>query len=363
MKIGIIGLPNTGKTTVFNALTSSNVFAGSYASPGGEHHLGQVHVPDPRFDELVRMYEPKKEVPATIEFVDVAGMTRSAGGERGPSEEMLHFVRDVDALIHVVRMFEDQSVPLPEDGINPAHDIRAVDTEMILNDLMAVEKRLERLEKEIQRLPRDKRQQPAAEKEIMERFLAHLESEQPLRTLEASGAEMKLIRGYAFLSLQPMMVLLNIGEDRIASSDKIAAMHEPESRIPVMAVCAKIEAEIAQLDGDDAAVFMKEMGIAESGLDRVIRAAYDLLGLQSFFTVGKDEVRAWTIRKGDDAVTAAGKIHSDMARGFIRAEVVAYDDLVAAGSWAGAKEQGKFRLEGKNYIVQDGDVISVRFNV
>jgi GTP-binding protein YchF len=363
VKIGIIGLPNSGKTTVFNALTRNNVMTGSYASPLGEHHVGQVQVPDPRLDALDAMYKPKKKVPAVIEFVDVAGIQKGAGKQGGVSEEMLKFIRDVDALIHVVRVFEDDGVPHPEETVNPARDIATLDTEMILNDLVAVEKRQEKLEKEILRLPKEKRGPLAAEKELLERFHAHLEAEKPLRTFGLTSDDLKVVRGYAFLSLQPMMILLNIGEGQIHEALALAARYAPGEGLPTMAVAGKSEAEISQLSPEDAALFMTDLGITESGLDRVIRTAYDLLGLQSFFTVGEDECRAWTIRRGDNAVAAAGKIHSDLARGFIRAEVVAYDDLMAAGAWEAVKKAGKFRLEGKEYIVKDGDILNIRFNV
>jgi hypothetical protein len=360
VKIGLIGLPNTGKTTVFNALTRNNVTTGSYASPLGEHHVGQVHVPDRRFDRLVEMYHPRKRTPAVIEFVDVAGITTGEERGSGLSEEMVRFIRDVDALIHVVRGFTGEAAP---EQPNPAGDIALVEGEMVIHDLVAVEKRLERLEKDVARLPREKRGPLAAEAELLQRFKVHLETERPLRILPLRPEELKTVRGYAYLSLQPLLVLLNIGEEGIREADRLAAGCSPSPDVPTLALCGKVEAELGQLSAEDAAVFMSDLGIAESGLDRVIRAAYDLLGLQSFFTVGEDEVRAWTIRKGDNAVTAAGKIHSDLARGFIRAEVVAYDDLEAAGTWARAREAGKLRLEGKEYPVRDGDILNIRFNV
>ncbi len=363
MKIGIIGLPNAGKTTVFNALTRNNVFTGSFASAAGEHHLGRVNVPDPRFDALVKMYRPKKESPAVVELVDVAGLSKGSGRQEGAMDEMLKFIRDVDALIHVVRAFEDEAVPHPEETVDPARDIGTVDAEMILHDMMAVEKRLERLEKDLPRLARDKRQGPEAEKALMERFRAHLEEEKPLRALGLAPAEVKAVAGYALLSLKPLLILVNVGEAGLAGAGAIAGALAPKASAPALDFCGKIEAELSQLSPEDAALFMTDLGLVESGLDRVIRAAYDLLGVQSFFTVGEDDVHAWTIRKGDSALTAAGKIHTDLARGFIRAEVVAYDIIVAAGSWNKAKEAGKMHLEGKDYVVRDGDIISVRFNV
>jgi len=362
LKIGIIGLPLTGKTTIFNALTGSDEMTANFASQSTEHHVGVVEVPDPRFETLVNMYEPKKQVPATIEFVDVAGISKGAG-KQGLSTEMVQFIRDVDALLHVVRSFENESVPHTEGSIDPARDIETIDTELILNDLMFVEKRLEKLEKDLLRLPKDKRPQLEHEKKALLRFQTQLEAEKPLRSLDLDADEAKWCRQYALLSVQPMMILLNVGEDQLTAIDDLAQQYTPNAETPTMAICGKVEAEIAQLDDDDKALFMTEMGITEPGLNRVIRASYDLLGLHCFFTVGKDEVRAWTIRKGDNAVTAAGKIHSDLARGFIRAETVAYEDLIQAGSWAKTKEVGTFRLEGKEYIVQDGDILSIRFNV
>ncbi len=361
MKIGIVGLPNAGKTTVFNALTRNNVAVGAYTSSAGEHHLGQVQVPDPRLDLLDGMYKPKKKVPAVIEFVDVAGVARGAERGGGFSDETLRFIRDVDALIHVVRAFEDESVPHPEKTVDQVRDVATLETEMILHDLVALERRVERLEKDNLRLPREKRGAGQVEIDLLNRFKARLEGEQPLRGMEISPDELKTVRGYAFLSLVPVMILVNVGEGEQGGEALAERCALPG--VPSLALAGKIEAEIGQLSPADARVFMDDLGIAESGLDRVIRAAYALLGLHSFFTVGEDEVRAWTIRVGDNAVVAAGRIHSDLARGFIRAEVVAYDDLVAAGSWAKAREKGAHRLEGKEYVVKNGDILNIRFNV
>ena len=360
MQIGIIGLPTSGKTTVFNALTRGNVQPARYSSGKFEVHTGVVDVPDERLPVLARMFNPRKVTHAKVQYNDVAGLTKGAGARGGLDPALLNLLSQSDALIWVVRAFEDMDVPHPEDSIDPARDVRTLQSELLLADLVAVEKRIERLSEEAGKKggsPQE-RETRTREVELFERLRVHLEAEQPLRALGLSETEVKSLRGFGLLTLMPTMVIYNQGENEPAPRH---ADDDPTTLYTDLR--GKLEMEIAQMPPDEAQAFLSEYNIGEPGLNRIIRLSYDLLGVQSFLTTGEDEVRAWTIHKGDTALEAAGVIHSDIARGFIRAEVIAFDDLVAAGSMAEARKRGTLRLEGKNYVLQDGDIMHVKFNV
>ncbi|PID56623.1 redox-regulated ATPase YchF [candidate division KSB3 bacterium] len=362
MKAGIIGLPRCGKTTLFNVLTGRNVQTGGYGV-GSEPNIGTVKVPDERIDALSTMFAPKKTTYAVVEYVDVSGLAKGSVQDAGMASRFLAHIRNVDALIHVVRTFESKTVPMPEGGIDPAGDIDALKLELILSDLAIVEKRIERLETDIHKKG-EKTQEH--ELRLMQRIKDCLEHEQTIRDLEVTVDEARLLRGYQFLSRKPMLIVLNIGEDHIGDTEKYRELiaRNAAQGMPTLALSAAIESEIAQLDSqEDIQTFMDAIGIQEPGLTRLIRVSYELLGLISFFTVGKDEVRAWTIQHDTKASQAAGTIHSDLERGFIRAEVIHYDDLMKYGSIAKTKQHGAFRVEGRDYIVVDGDIINVRFNV
>jgi GTP-binding protein YchF len=350
MKLGIIGLPQSGKTTLFNALTRSNT--PTTASAGRiEVHTGVVDVPDPRVDKLSGMFNPRKTIYAKVTYADIAGLE---GTQKGISGNLLNHLAQMDAFIHVVRAFEDDNVPHPSGSINPARDADAMLSELLLNDQIAVERKLERLV--------DERKKGGTDKAVNERqtilfnrLLEALNDGKPLRELEYSVDDLKELSSYGLLTRKRILTVFNLGEGQKAP--EIALDH------PSVAMPGKLEMEIAQLSGEDAAMFMAEYGIEEPALNRMIRLSYDLLGLQSFFTVGEDEVRAWTTRRHATAVESAGEIHTDLARGFVRAEVVAYEDLVGLGSMAECKSKGKFRLEGKEYVVKDGDIVHIRSSI
>lgn len=357
LRIAVIGLAQTGKTTLFHILAHAH---GAQAeSSKTETHVGVVAVPDPRLDLLSAMFKPKKTVHASIEYLDTPGsvidLLRS--GARGAAS-----IKEVDALAQVVRTFHNDAVPPPSGAIDARSDLETTDLELILSDLGVVEKRLERLAKDVKKL-----KNPALEREleVVEKCKATLERQIPLRQVEFSNEERKLIRGFTFLSLKPMVYVLNLDEGdaaRAEAADQFAAEMglARKPRTAVTAVCGKIEAEMAELSDAEAAEFMQSYGLTESALSRFIRTGYRLLDLISFFTVGEDECRAWTIRAGSTALDAAGEIHSDIQKGFIRAEVVAYEDLLSAGSLAETKSRGQFRLEGKEYVVHDGEVVHFR---
>ena len=353
MKLGIIGLPQTGKTTLFNALTGHD--QPTTASAGRiEVHTAVVDVPDPRVDTLSAMYNPKKTAYAKVTYADIAGLEGS--GQGSISGQLLNQIAQMDGLIHVVRCFEDDSVPHAAGSVNPLRDIDSMNSELLLNDLIVVERKLEKLTEERKRGGTDKVIN-ARQTELFERILAILSEDKPLRGVEFSDQELNDMSGFGLLTRKPMMILLNLGEGQAKPEIEV------EHSIPVVDLMGKLEMEISQLPEDDAAMFMEEYDIKEPGLNKMIRLSYDLLTLQSFFTVGEDEVRAWTIRSGDTAVVAAGVIHSDLARGFIRAECFAYNDLITYESEKGLKEKGLIRLEGKTYLVQDGDILNIRFSV
>lgn len=356
---GLIGFPASGRSTLFQLLTSAR----EAHRPAGrsDANVGVSRVPDARLDKLTALFNPKKHVPATVEFVDIAGAPR-AGGTAAQALLDVAPYRNADALLHVVRAFRDESIPHAKVTIDPARDAKEMEEELILADLGVVERRLERLE-------RDLRKQNNAEwrreQEVLQRCRARLDEGRALRGLQLDPEDMRRLRGFQLLSAKPLLLVLNVDEADIGRAE--AAVREAgfdqilsTGSAGAVPVCAKIELEIAQLEPADAAAFMADLGLHESGLDRVIRASYDLLGYISFFTVGEDECRAWSIPRGTAAQVAAGEIHSDIARGFIRAEVVPYDALLARGSLAACREHGELRLEGKEYIVQDGDVINFR---
>jgi GTP-binding protein YchF len=358
MKAGILGLALVGKSTLFRLLTGAPE-PGPGAKP--EARIGVARVPDPRVEALAAIFHPKKRTWATIEYVDVPGVGRG----QGAALVDLPALRGVDALVHVLRAFDSETVPHPEGTVDPLRDARLLELELVLADLGTVERRLERLEANIKKA---KRPEDIDEKALFARLKEGLEAETPLRELALSEDEHRRLRGYALLSEKPLLLVANLGEGRLRDEpDYLAGSGLAElSRKPGVGLCAvsaPIEAEMAELDPEDARAFREDLGLAEPGLDRVIRTSYELLGLISFLTTGEDECRAWTVRKGTRAQVAAGAIHTDIERGFIRAEVVRYDDLVAAGSLAACRERGTLRLEGKDYEVKDGDVINFRFAV
>ena len=354
MKLGIIGLPQSGKTTIFNALTRGH--APTTASAGRmEVHTAVVDVPDPRVDRLSALFKPKKTIYAKVTYADIAGLEGGAA-KSGLSGSLLNQLTQMDGLIHVVRCFENVNVPHPSGNVDPARDVSAMDTELLLNDLIAVERKLERLTEERKKGGTDKvlnERQTA----LFQRLHETLSSETPLRQAAISAEEDKLLSGFGLLTRKPLLLLLNLGEGQPAPEVK------PAHPCPVVSLQGKLEMEIAQLPPEDAAIFMQEYGIQELSLNKMIRLSYDLLELQSFFTVGDDEVRAWTVKRGATAHEAAGEIHTDLQKGFVRAEVVAYQDLVDLGGLAEARAKGKLRLEGKDYVVQDGEIVHIRFNV
>lgn len=366
LRLVIVGLPQSGKTTVFNALTRSHAETGSYSTAEGEPNLATVKVPDPRLDALTPLFNPRRVVPADVQYLDVAGVAKGLA-EQGMGGQLLGHLAQANALVLVVRAFQDANVPHPEESVDPLRDLETLFLEFTFSDLGMIEKRLARIETTVQKLRGAEREQHEREAATLQRLKDALEAGTPIREVELDDEEDKLLRGFGFLTQKPVLVLLNVGEEQLGepSAQLVAEARERFSSpgIEIDALAGKIEMEIVQLDTDDAEMFMADLGISESSLDRVIRLSYELLGLISFFTVGPDENRAWTIRKGATAVEAAGEIHTDIARGFIRAEIVAYDDMIATGSMAEARKAGKLRLEGKTYVIQDGDIAHFLFNV
>lgn len=360
MRLGIIGLPNSGKTTIFNALTRGNLETGAASSGRFEVHTAVVSVPDVRMDKLVEMYKPKKITHTQVTYVDIGGLDKGVG-EGGLKGQFRNELAQLDGYLHVIRAFEDDSVPHPYETIDPQRDVETLDTEFLLTDLVAVETRLEKLRSEVRIKGKTVDKAVPTEIELLEHFKEQLDAEKPLRDLDDITPEQhKIIRGYGFLTLKPVLIVLNQGETAKDPASLVTYAHQ-NSR--VVSIQGKIEAEIAQLEPEDAEMFMGEYGISELSAARVIGFSYELMNIQSFFTVGEDEVRAWSVAIGATAPEAAGAIHSDLQKGFIRAEVMAYNDLIAAGSEAAMKATGKFRLEGKEYVVKDGDIVHIRFNV
>src|SRR5215212_292945 len=366
MQIAIVGLAGSGKTTVFNTLTRGHAETGGFG--GMELHVGVVKVPDERLDRLAEIFKPKKVVQADVTYVDLPAPPASSEGHVGTEDlpaEHLARLRDSDALLHVVRAFEDASNPHPEGSVGPARDLERLDVEFLLADLALVDRRLDRLKTSGRHGTPAERESNEREEAILGRLKPALESGAPIRDVVLEPDEEKAIRGFRFLTQKPVLVLLNVSEgDLAAAPERVAALAaEYEHRNALVdALSARIEMELGELEPDEAGVFMEELGIAESGLDRVIALSYRLLGLISFLTAGPDEVRAWPIPDGSTAVDAAGAIHTDLAKGFIRAETIAYGDLVALGSMADAKKAGRLRSEGKAYRVRDGDVVEILFS-
>ncbi len=365
MKLGIIGLPNSGKTTIFNALTRQELETAPYPNPiGTDHHVGAIKVPDERIDRLSEIYKPKKTTYADVQCVDITGFATGISASKQKTV-LFNELIDCDAVIHVVRAFEDGTVVHPDSEVDPARDAAALELELVFHDLELVETRIERIANSMKKGIGEGLE---AERDVLEKCRTILEEEKPLRNLSLSDKEREAVGSLMFASLKPELVVLNVGEDEIGSDQTKAAVKALEEFYAgkdalVFSLSGRIETEISQLEPGEAAAFLEDLGIGEAAMNRVIREAYRLLGLISFLTAGEDEVRAWTIRKGTTAVKAAGKIHSDIERGFIRAETIGYDDFIAAGTMAKAKELGTLRLEGKEYEVGDGDIINFRFNV
>jgi len=361
LKCGIVGLPNVGKSTLFNALTKAGIAAENYPFCTIEPNVGIVEVPDPRLGVLEAIVKPERVLPAVVEFVDIAGLVAGASKGEGLGNKFLANIRETDAIAHVVRCFEDDNVVHVTGGVNPVSDIETINTELALADLAAVEKQLAKVEKPARAGDKEAQRILA----VLKKVEAVLDAGRPARTAELYPEEKEVLAPFFLLTMKPTMYVANIAEHGFHDNPLLAAVeaYAAAEGAPVVSVCAAMESEIADLSGEDKRVFLDDMGVTEPGLDRVIHAGYKLLGLETYFTCGPKEVRAWTIHHGDTAPKAAGVIHTDFEKGFIRAEVIAYDDFVACKGEHGAKEHGKMRLEGKEYVVKDGDVMHFRFNV
>lgn len=364
MKLGMVGLPNVGKSTLFNALTNAGAESANYPFCTIEPNVGIVSVPDSRLDKLREMYEPDKFTPATLEFVDIAGLVKGASKGEGLGNKFLADIREVDAVVHVVRCFEDENIIHVDGSVNPERDIETIDLELVFSDIELLERRIDRTAKLIKG---DKKY--GEELEFLKALKAHLEQGHSARSFKTDEDTAEIMAAIPLLSAKPVIYAANLSEDdfknNIDSSEHYKKVKEIADRenAAVLPICAQLEAEISDMSGEDKEMFLSELGLSVSGLDRIISEGYSLLGLISYLTAGKPEVRAWTIRKGTKAPQAAGKIHSDFEKGFIRAEVVSFDNLMACGSMAAAKEKGLVRSEGKDYVMQDGDIVLFRFNV
>jgi GTP-binding protein YchF len=358
---GIVGLPNVGKSTLFNALTKAGISAENFPFCTIEPNTGVVPIPDPRQDKIAAIVNPEKVIPTSMEFVDIAGLVAGASKGEGLGNQFLANIRETDAIAHVVRCFEDENVIHVDGKISPPDDIDIINTELALADLESVEKALLRVAKAAKGKDKD----AIALQLVLEKIKPHLDQAKPLRSFDLSDDELNLLKPLSPLTLKPTMYIANVDEEGFENNpylDAVIAIAEQEGAV-VVPICNKLEAEIGELEDEERDEFLEELGMDEPGLNRVIRAGYNLLGLQTYFTAGPREVRAWTIPVGASAPKAAGKIHTDFEKGFIRAEIVGYDDYIAGNGEQGAKDAGKWRLEGKDYIVQDGDVIHFRFNV
>lgn len=365
MKLGIVGLPNVGKSTLFNAITKAGAESANYPFCTIEPNVGVVSVPDKRLDVLEKMYGTKKKVYTSIEFYDIAGLVKGASKGEGLGNKFLSHIREVSAIVHVVRCFDDGNVVHVEGSVDPIRDIETINLELIFSDLEVLERRMEKAVK----LVRSGDKNAKVEYEIMERVKAHLENNLPVRTLDLTEDEEAFVKSLFLITSKPVLYACNVSEDDVVSGDphneyvKKVEEYAKNENSGIVIVSAKIEEELSGLEDDEKQEMLGEYGLTESGLDQLIREGYKLLGLISYLTAGVQEVRAWTIKQGTKAPQAAGKIHSDIERGFIRAEIVSYDDLVECGSEAAAKEKGLYRLEGKEYVMKDGDVVNFRFNV
>ncbi|MGN2391112.1 redox-regulated ATPase YchF [Pelomicrobium sp. G1] len=361
LKCGIVGLPNVGKSTLFNALTQASIPAENYPFCTIDPNVGVVEVPDPRLAQLAAIVKPQKVVPAIVEFVDIAGLVAGASRGEGLGNQFLAHIRETDAIAHVVRCFENENVAHVTGKVDPVADVETINTELALADLATVGRALARYQKPANAGDKEARAQVA----VLERLEAHLNQGLPARTLDLTLEEQERVKPLCLLTLKPVLYVANVDEEGFGDNPLLQRLkaYAANEEAPVVPLCAALEAQIADLPEEDKKLFLADLGLAEPGLNRLIRSAYALLGLQTFFTAGPKEVRAWTIHRGDTAPRAAGVIHTDFERGFIRAEVISFADFIACGGEQGAKEAGKLRLEGKDYVVQEGDVIHFRFNV
>ena len=364
LKAGIVGLPNVGKSTLFNAITKQNILAANYPFATIEPNVGTVIVPDARVDYLTSLYNPKRSIPTTFEFTDIAGLVQGASSGEGLGNKFLSHIREVDAIVEVVRCFIDPNITHVTGKVDPVSDIEIINIELVLADLEVVNNRIGKVEK---KAGATKDKLLMAEVEVLNKCKNNLEANIPLRRISFSEDELKLLKNFNFLTIKPIIYVANVSEDDIAVGDNeysLAVKNYAEAEgSGVIVMCTKLEADLAGLEDDERIEFLESVGIKNSGLDKLIFASYNLLGLKTFFTVGTDEVRAWTFRSGSKAPECAGIIHSDFERGFIRAEVMSYDDLVEYGTELKVKEAGKLRIEGKDYVMQDGDICYFRFNV